>query len=334
MGDAHLGGKLIVTKKQKTTKKIATIQSLWREWLSRYKDKSIAIYGGGEHTLWLAETLQEAFDEMPIACIIDRAPSQETLLGVPLVNSKSCKLDQFDFIIISSQFSEQEIYETLLTQVTAERIGRFYERSREQVFFDFYEENRWGSGESISGRGSELLQTKGLIEQLPKLFSKLHISSLLDLPCGDFNWMKNVLPNEIVYIGGDIVNNIILENNNKYQSDKYSFKHIDLLTSMLPATDAIFCRDCLVHFSYADIKQAINNITATKAKYLITTSFVEQQTNKDIVIGNWRPLNLLAEPFNFPTPLEILFEGCTESNGAYKDKAMCVWKIKDLPFFS
>ena len=334
MGDTHVGGKVIVTNKQKTTKKIATIQSLWRLWLSRFKNKSIAIYGGGEHTLWLAETLQEAFDEMPVTCIIDRAPTKDTLLGVPLVSSKSCELNQFDFIIISSQFSEQEIYETLLTQVKAEKIGRLYERSREQVFFDFYEENRWGSGESISGKGSELNQTKVLIEQLPMLFSKLRISSLLDLPCGDFNWMQSVLSDDITYIGGDIVNNIILENNNKYQSDNRSFKHIDLLTSTLPTTEAIFCRDCLVHFSYADIKRAINNITASKAKFLITTSFVERQTNKDIVIGNWRPLNLLAEPFNFPTPLEILFEGCTESDGAYKDKALCVWNIKDLPIFS
>jgi hypothetical protein len=322
-----------VVNRQKTTTKIETIQSLWNHWLCQYKNKSIAIYGGGEHTLWLADVLKEPFAEMQITCIVDRAPSQEMLLGVPLINSKVCKFDLFDFIIISSQFSEQEIYETLLTHVKPEKIGRLYERTREQVFFDFYEENRWGSDESTSGRGSELKQTERLIEQLPHLFNKLGITSLLDLPCGDFNWMKSVLPDEIDYIGGDIVNNIIIENNNKYQSDKRSFKQLDLLTSMLPTTDAIFCRDCLVHFSYADIIQAMSNITATKAKYLITTSFVERQTNKDIVIGNWRPLNLLIEPFNFPRPFDILFEGCTESDGAYKDKALCVWKIEDLPFF-
>jgi hypothetical protein len=323
------------------TKKTSTIKSLWGQWLSRYKGKSVAIYGGGEHTLWLAEVLQEAFFEMPVTCIIDRAPSQENLLGIQLISTGSCNFELFDFIIISSQFSEQEIYSHLLTLLDADKIGRLYERSREQVFFDFYEENRWGSEESISGRGSAIEQTKGLIEQtkglieqLPKIFKTLEIRSMLDLPCGDFNWMQDLLVDEINYLGGDIVKAIVLENTKKYQTDNISFKHIDLLSDSLPCADAILCRDCLVHFSYADINQAINNMAKTHAKYLITTSFIKRPNNSDIVLGNWRPLNLMAAPFNFPPPVHVLIEGCTESEGAYDDKALCVWKIEDLPFLS
>lgn len=320
-----------MTQQQKTTNKISRIKALWANWLQQYKHKSVALYGGGEHTQWLANLLQNDFYRMPIDCIIDSAPSQQEMLGFRLVKSDLCNLDEYDFIIISSQFSEQEIYQFLESQIDKTKIGRMYDRSRQQVFFDFYEENHWKSAESISGRGSELTQTLTLIEQLPKLFEKLKISRLLDVPCGDFNWMKNLLSDEMVYIGGDIIENIVLENIDKYQSDNINFEWMDLLTSALPAADAILCRDCLVHFSYADIEMAINNIKGSEVLYFITTCFIERDTNRDISTGNWRPLNLLAEPFNFPTPIEVLLEGCTESDGKYKDKALCVWNVADLP---
>lgn len=53
-------------------------------------------------------------------------------------------------------------------------------------------------------------------------------------------------------------------------------------------------------------------------------------TNSDTTIGSWRPLNLTKPPFNLPTPCFTINENCTEDNGKYKDKSMCVWKISEL----
>src|ERR1035437_7717295 len=82
-----------------------------------------------------------------------------------------------------------------------------------KVFDEVHLINSWGSAESISGVGSDIEQTKVVIETLPQIFKKYNIKSFLDAPCGDFNWMKNVDLSDITkYIGGDIVNSIVESN--------------------------------------------------------------------------------------------------------------------------
>ena len=50
----------------------------------------------------------------------------------------------------------------------------------------------------------------------------------------------------------------------------------------------------------------------------------------DIVTGDWRPLNLQDKPFNFPSPILIINENCTEDGGEYSDKSMALWDISKL----
>ena len=66
-------------------------------------------------------------------------------------------------------------------------------------------------------------------------------------------------------------------------------------------------------------------------RYFISTNFLDQQANIDIADGDWRPLNLERAPFNLPSPVEVLVEGCEEEGGAFADKALGVWSTKDLP---
>jgi hypothetical protein len=56
-----------------------------------------------------------------------------------------------------------------------------------------YDANYWGSFESNSGRGLELIQTKALVSELPELFKKFKIRAIFDAPCGDCHWMKKLL---------------------------------------------------------------------------------------------------------------------------------------------
>jgi hypothetical protein len=195
------------------------------------------------------------------------------------------------------------------------------------VFFNIFKKNHWGGADSVSGPGSDLTQTKILIEKLPILFKEYKIKSVLDIPCGDFYWMSNVDLSDIVYTGADIVDDIIYQCKSKYPL--YDFKIMDLVNSELPNADLIFCRDCLAHLPYEMIKKAIINIKKSKSKYLLTTSFTNHD-NIDTHLGGWRPLNLVKEPFNFPDPILIINEGCTENNNEYLDKSMYLWKIKHI----
>lgn len=188
------------------------------------------------------------------------------------------------------------------------------------VFQKIYKGNMWGGKESISGPGSSLQETKELIGKLPELFTLFKINTILDAPCGDFNWMKHVDMKSISqYIGIDIVPQLIEKNNHKYGSEQRSFLVLDISKDPLPQADLILCRDCLVHFSIADIERTLANFRKSSARYLLTTTFNEHYTNNDIKTGDWRFLNLEREPFSFPSPIYIIKEH------PVWDKCMSLW---------
>ncbi len=184
---------------------------------------------------------------------------------------------------------------------------------------------------SKSGPGSDLIQTEEIRKKLPQILSDYNIKSLLDLPCGDFYWMRNIDLSKINYIGGDIVPLIIKNNNSKYKTNNISFKEIDIVFDTLENVDLIIVRDLFVHLKFSQILKAIDNIKSSKSKYLLVTSFVDLKDNKDIKISSqWRPLNMEKAPFNFPKPLTIINENCKEANGKFKDKSLLLFKLNEV----
>lgn len=207
--------------------------------------------------------------------------------------------------------------------------NRFRGLPIQDVFTSIYRDNHWRGRRSVSGTGSDSEQTNEVRRILEGIIDQYEIASILDVPCGDFNWMNEVqFPNRMKYFGGDIVEELIISNKRKYSDNTRTFQWTDITCSPLPAIDLVFCRDCLVHFSYQDIDRAIANIKNSRSKYLLTTTFPNWK-NRNIVSGNWRPINLQAAPFTFPTPLGIFNESCTE-NERYRDKSLALWKIQNL----
>jgi hypothetical protein len=197
------------------------------------------------------------------------------------------------------------------------------------VFKEIYSKNTWGSKESASGRGSEIRHTKTLLKELNRLTKELDVRSLLDAPCGDFNWMKHLNRSEISYTGMDILDELIDSLNTKY-GHEVTFKVGNIIESELPKVDLIICRDCLVHFSFKDIHQSLSNFKKSGSKYLLTTSFIDRGVNRDIQTGSWRTINLEKPPFNLPKPLKIIHENNLDEHGIYFDKCMILWKLSDI----
>jgi hypothetical protein len=210
------------------------------------------------------------------------------------------------------------------------RENRNRRRSVAEIFQDIYEQKLWGDKESVSGTGSKLAQTEKVVAFIPEIIRQYDIRSILDIPCGDFNWMKMVNLDKVKYIGADIINEIVVANARDFETSMRTFIRADLIETPLPKTDMILCRDCLVHFSYLHIARAIQNIKASGTTFLLTTTFPEHE-NEDIVTGNWRPLNLQKPPFNLSEPLAILNEGFQKPESGNADKSLALWRISDLP---
>lgn len=201
-----------------------------------------------------------------------------------------------------------------------------------ELYTEIWRSNLWGADESRSGLGSEQEATAQLTAELPSLLKRFGIRTLLDIPCGDFGWLGRAELDLDACIGADIVGEIVELNASRFATGdgRVSFRQLDLLTDPLPATDAVLCRDCLVHLSFANIERAFANLAASGSHWLIATTFTDHHDNCDIADGDWRLLNLQAAPFNLPPPAALLNEGCREAEGSYDDKSLGVWRMSDL----
>ena len=207
-------------------------------------------------------------------------------------------------------------------------------KSLKKKFSKVFEENGFRGDQSLSGRGSDLDQTKTIELEIPRILEEFQIKSVLDVPCGDQNWIKRINFDGIDYLGADIVTELVEKNNSRFASEHKRFITLDLSHSVPPKTDLILCRDLLVHLNTKTIERCISNIKASGSKYLLTTAFTSIRLYKNLrlfTLGiGWRPINLEQAPFHFPQPLLIINENCTEGSNRFSDKSLALWRIQDL----
>lgn len=203
--------------------------------------------------------------------------------------------------------------------------------TREKIFTTIYQTNHWKSQESASGPGSELRQTEELRRVLPGVFVKYNIRSMIDIPCGDFNWMNHVEMSHLnYYIGADIVEELVQSNSKLYSNKKVSFFKCDIVEDHLPAVDLVFTRDCFVHLSNHEILNAIKNVIKSKSKYFLSTTYPNHMNNEDTSLGKWRPINLNRPPFNLPPCIASLNIDFQDGGRNYPGNTMGLWLIEDL----
>ena len=101
--------------------------------------------------------------------------------------------------------------------------------------------------------------------ELSGLFQRLGVTSLLDAPCGDAGWI-NQADLGVRYVGIDIVPELIARLQGRAASGEITGEYhlADITADPLPRCDAILCRDCLVHLSFANIARAVANFQGVR----------------------------------------------------------------------
>jgi len=167
--------------------------------------------------------------------------------------------------------------------------------------------------------------TQPLRENLKGFLERHNITSMFDAPCGDYSWMSETpLPTNLKYIGGDIVESMIAENKNKYPN--VEFINFDLSQDAIPTVDLLFCRDCLIHFSLADITRTFENIVNSNVKYVMLTNyFPEIPANHDIGTGDFRPTDFTRAPFDFEPPIDYLLDWVPGTRNGDQKKTINLW---------
>ena len=145
-------------------------------------------------------------------------------------------------------------------------------------------ESRQSRGTSLSGPGSNAEETAGVRTVLPVLLSLMRVRTVLDVPCGDFNYMREVLsaaatPPGIVYQGLDIVSSLVAElqatfgtpseRPNGPSPHRISFGRFDLALEYLWPADLVVVRDVLFHFSAERAAMVLRRIAASGCRYAL-----------------------------------------------------------------
>lgn len=180
--------------------------------------------------------------------------------------------------------------------------------SHEQIFTDIYNLNSWGLSETRSGCGATLSRTASLRANLPSLFQTLNLTSIVDVGCGDWNWMRHVDLSGVSYLGIDCVAPLIESLQQTYSSPSIRFQKMDVFVDPPETADIWIVRDVLGLYGYDECKQLFQQFLVSESRFLAVTS-IDSCINQDGLPGTWRALNLQDAPFNLPTPVCILEDG-------------------------
>ena len=130
-----------------------------------------------------------------------------------------------------------------------------------EYFTKMYDPTK-STSETVCGPGSKKSNNIEFLKFLDKTIKENNINSILDIGCGDMNYISPYLckNKNIKYCGIDISTKII-EHNNKNFSDLGIFKYMDVINDDLPKNyDLIIVKEVFIHLSDANIHKALSNI--------------------------------------------------------------------------
>jgi hypothetical protein len=193
-----------------------------------------------------------------------------------------------------------------------------------EIFTNIVNNGNWRANNTVCGNGSTMVYTDYLRKELGPFLERYNIKSMFDAPCGDYGWMSETkLPDGLQYIGGDIVDSLIEKN--RQQHPTVDFRVFDISQDAFPEVDLLFCRDCLIHFSHADIRRVFENIARSNIKYVLMSSY-PKLNNTDIQTGGFRGINFNKDPYDFEPAMDSIEDWIPR----FEPRAMCLWSRETI----
>jgi len=165
------------------------------------------------------------------------------------------------------------------------------DRSDPRNYFTWvYRHHAWGGERSRSGPGSEGAFAAQKIEVVNSILHDFEIRSVLDLGCGDFFWMREVMKDVDRYLGIDVVSSLVDENKRKYASGSVSFQCLDLSDIAEQARlaeksfDLAICFDVIGHLLNDEVDRLLSFvIEELDIRYFLVTNRHDAQSERYLV---------------------------------------------------
>ena len=164
---------------------------------------------------------------------------------------------------------------TLFPSTNPERYAReFLGQEPRQIFSEIYRKKLWGGRFSIgpcSGSGSrDPTMVAPYVEAVRCFLSKLGGPSVVDVGCGDFHVGSRLVTCAGRYIGCDVVDFVIAENQRRHPG--VEFVVCDAVTDDLPRGDVVLVRQVLQHLNNRQVAQILPKLC--NYRYAIITEHI------------------------------------------------------------
>lgn len=197
-------------------------------------------------------------------------------------------------------------------------------------------EKEQGARESISGPGSSLSSSAATRKLLSICLNDIGVASILDLGCGDWNWMRelrlvNAAGAPVSYQGWEADETLVGELNAAYGTPTCLFSCSDIVTEDYPDVDLIIARDILFHLPI-ELSERVLAKVRDSARFLLSTSFLGVPQNSNIQqynhIVNWGfyKINLNVHPFNLAENMKIAFRE-DENSHSGNQRYICLYEF-------
>jgi hypothetical protein len=172
-----------------------------------------------------------------------------------------------------------------------------------RVFDDIYRNGTWADGFAgvpLSGGGSLASVSRSVIDWTRAAVRDGRVRSIADLGCGDLTYVTEideVVRGAVAYIAYDIVPGLV----EQHRALPWGEFHVADLTARAFRVDAdlVIVKDVLFHLENDQIRRALDNLRASRWKFLITTVNT-CATNEPRAFNrfHWAPLDLTLAPFH------------------------------------
>ena len=202
-----------------------------------------------------------------------------------------------------------------------------HKTQHQHVFNQIYNYGGWKTfpWTPKSGSGSSLKNTQKYRQLLTSIINNNDINKVVDFGYSDWTFSSHIDWSKVKYLGIDVTQSIVEDNQKKYRKSNIDFVCVDLTVDDnveirshipdfncrgIPQADLWIIKDVFQHWSNAEITKFLSRLMKCKAfKWLLITNSYTKGKNVDIQVGGFRSLNPLESPLKEFNPQIVLNEG-------------------------
>ncbi|EOD32187.1 hypothetical protein EMIHUDRAFT_202817 [Emiliania huxleyi CCMP1516] len=205
------------------------------------------------------------------------------------------------------------------------------------MFEQIYKSGTWQHGNAslpLSGTGSTAEASANARIALAAALGRTRARSVLDAPCGDFTWMRLMLPTfarlGVHYTGVDIARPQIARLQAEFEGTAgVEFRVGDLVVEPPPRATAglIFSREMTQHLNPEEVLRVLHHWSRSGSRYLLQTTYrLKDGSNRNfdrVSRGSHSMIDFERVPFSLPPPIASWVEDDTHTH----TERLALWRL-------